>query len=187
MEYAAKRKPQTCTSIQLGLAARRVQYGYHGRMSSVLPRALNPIEESPEYFWEQYSPYAATFQVSPEPMGSPLLEVLTPLGPIFVFDRGLVPHTAANMQLILHGQAERWEEGQQTSPLNHLGGGRYELAGQVTEAMARGFFVLEVAQSPDASEKLKILLYAEQAPQAGQWVIVQVAPPLMAFRPETQR
>lgn len=145
------------------------------------------LEESPEYFWEQFSPYAASYPVSPEPLGSPLLEVLTPLGPIYTFDRGLVPYTASLTQIILHGQVESWQESPQNNPLNHLGGGRYELCGAVSEMLGRGLFVLELAQSTESLEKVKVLLYSPHPPVVGQVITARLLPPLMAFRPETNR
>ncbi|MCS7067384.1 MAG: hypothetical protein RMK51_01970 [Meiothermus sp.] len=142
------------------------------------------LEESPEYFWERFSAYAQTWPVSPEPLGSPLLEVLTPLGPLFAFDRTLVPFSGSETPLIVHGQVEHWEATQTTPALQHLGGGRYQMTGRVEAVLNKAFFVLQV-QGPGNETPLQAVLAAPNPPDLGSWVSVQLRAPLMVFRPDS--
>lgn len=141
------------------------------------------LEESPEYFWERFSQYAQTWPVSPEPLGSPLLEVLTPVGPLFAFDRTLVPFAGSETPLIFHGQVAHWEAAQNTHTVQHLGGGRYQMTGQVEAVLDEPFFVFQV-QSPGSESWLRLVLAAQNPPSAGSWVTVQLVSPLMVFRPD---
>lgn len=141
------------------------------------------LEESPEYFWERFSQYAQAWPVSPEPLGSPLLEVLTPLGPLFAFDRTLVPLSGSETPLIFHGQVEHWEATQNTNALQHLGGGRYQITGRVEAVLDATFFVLQV--EGNGSETLQMVLAAPNPPDMGSWITVQLVPPLMVFRPDS--
>jgi hypothetical protein len=142
------------------------------------------LEESPEYFWERFSQYAQTWPISPEPLGSPLIEVLTSLGPLFAFDRGLAPLSGGVTQVIFHGQVEDWHRAQNTSAAQHLGGGRYQFTGQVETVLDASCFVLQV-ESPNSEKRLRLVLAAPNPPGAGSWVTVILAPPLMVFRPDS--
>lgn len=142
------------------------------------------LEESPEYFWERFSQYAQTWPVSPEPLGSPLLEVLTPLGPLFAFDRTLVPFSGSETPLIFHGQVEHWEVAQNTNAVQHLGGGWYQITGQVEAVLDSSFFVLQV-EGLGSEIRLHLVLAAQNPPSVGSWVTVQLVPPLMVFRPDS--
>ncbi|WP_299430844.1 hypothetical protein [uncultured Meiothermus sp.] len=142
------------------------------------------LEESPEYFWERFSQYAQTWPVSPEPLGSPLLEVLTPLGPLFAFDRTLAPLSGSETPLILHGQVEHWETAQNTSAVQHLKGGQYRMTGQVESVLDASFFVLQLEGS-GGETPLRLVLAAQNLPGAGSWVTVRLLPPLMVFRPDS--
>ncbi len=142
------------------------------------------LEESPEHFWERFAQYAQTWPVSPEPLGSPLLEVLTPLGPLFAFDRALVPISGSQTPLIFHGQVDHWETTQNTNAVQHLGGGRYQMTGRVTAVLDDGFFVLQ-AQGSGAEAALQLVLSAQTPPTTGSWITVHLAPPLMVFRPDS--
>lgn len=141
------------------------------------------LEESPEYFWERFSAYAQTWPVSPEPLGSPVLEVLTPLGPLLVFDRTLPPVRPGETPLLLHGQVESWEASPPPHGIRHLGGGRYQLTGQVEAWLEDGFFLLQLAD-PGSEARLRLLLVAAEPPPEGSGVAVRLRPPLMAFRPD---
>lgn len=138
------------------------------------------LEESLEGFWEHFSPYARPFPLGPEPVGSPLLEVLTPLGPVLAFDRGLTPLPAGEVPILLHAQVEAWREEPSPTALRHLGGGRYEAAGQVTERLGGPFFLLRLGNEPGA---LTLLLADLEPPPLGGQGTARLAPPLMAFRP----
>lgn len=157
-------------------------------MMASMSNAVSPIttfkpalEESLEYFWEHFSAYAVSFTLSPEPMGSPLLEILTPLGPVLAFDRGLTPLPNENIPILLHAQVERWQDDPTAQPiLRHLGGGRYEAVGRVVERLGGAFFLLEIASQ---SESLTLLLAGLEPPPLGSQGVARLAPPLMAFRP----
>lgn len=153
-----------------------------GNMMSNLRRA-NPwsgLEDSPEGFWEHYSEYAVVLGVSPEPMGSPMLELLTPYGPLFVFDRGLVPLSASSERFILHGQVKSWQETQRDPGVEHLGGGAYRLTGQVSQHLDGICFLLQIGSLP-------VVLAGQDKPNPGSTVEATLYPPLMAFRAESNR
>ncbi|MCX7741384.1 MAG: hypothetical protein N2047_10245 [Meiothermus sp.] len=144
----------------------------------------SPLEEGPEYFWERFSAYAQTFPVGPEPVGSPLVEVLTPLGPLYAFDRGLAPFSGGETPLILHGQVEFWEETEgQREAVRRMDGGRYAFWGQVEALLEPPFFVLRVL-GPEGRAGFRLLLAASEPPPLERWVVVRLRPPLMVFRPE---
>jgi len=139
------------------------------------------LEDSPEAFWERFSSYAQTWPISPEPLGSPLLEVLTPWGPLFVFDRTLAPCSGEAALMIFHGQVERWEVVSEGTAIEHLGGGRYRVKGQVGDVLDAHFFVLKL-ESVSSEKNLLMVLAAPNPPNAGAVVRVDLAPPLMVFR-----
>ncbi|MDT7920161.1 MAG: hypothetical protein RQ868_06165 [Meiothermus sp.] len=141
------------------------------------------LEDSPESFWERFSSYAQSWPVSPEPMGSPMLEVLTPWGPLFVFDRALTPFSGEETPLIFHGQVERWEEATEAPTIEPLGGGRYLVRGRVGDVLDAQYFVLQV-ESPNDEKNLQMILAAPSPPGPGTPVRAYLAPPLMAFRPD---
>ncbi|WP_243454915.1 hypothetical protein [Meiothermus sp. CFH 77666] len=155
---------------------------------SVMEAAFRPnraaLEESPEYFWERFSGYAQTWPVCPEPLGSPLLEVLTPLGPLYAFDRTLVHFSGSETPVIVHGEVEHWEATQDTNALQHLGGGRYQMTGRVQAVLDATYFVLQV-QGSGGESSLQVVLAASNLPGVGSWITVQLKPPLMVFRPES--
>ncbi|MER3555125.1 MAG: hypothetical protein C4331_12475 [Meiothermus sp.] len=137
------------------------------------------LEESLDLFWEHFSPYATPFPLSPEPMGSPLLEVLTPLGPVLAFDRSLTPLPRGNVPILLHAQVEEWREEAAGSALRHLDGGRYEAVGRVEARLGGPFFLFKVGTDP---ESLTLLLADLEPPPSGSVGTARLAPPLMAFR-----
>ncbi len=141
------------------------------------------LEESPEYFWARFSQYAQTWPVSPEPLGSPLLEVLTPVGPLYAFDRTLVPFAGSETPLILHGQVAHWDTTQNTQTVQHLGGGRYQMTGQVEAVLDEIFFVFQV-ESLGNEAWVRLVLAAQNPPSVGSWITIQVVSPLMVFRPD---
>jgi hypothetical protein len=153
-------------------------------MNAANPPYRAALEESPEHFWERFSQYAQTWPISPEPLGSPLLEVLTSLGPLFAFDRCLAPLSGSVTPLIFHGQVEDWNPDQNTNNVQHLGGGRYQFTGQVQAVLDASFFVLQV-ESPNSEPHLRLVLGALDPPGVGSWVTVRLAPPLMVFRPDS--
>jgi hypothetical protein len=142
------------------------------------------LEESPEYFWERFSQYAQTWPVSPEPLGSPLLEVLTPVGPLFAFDRTLVPFAGSETPLLFHGQVAHWESAQNNPPAQHLGGGRYQMTGLVEAVLDELFFVFRV-EGLGSEAGLRLVLSAQNPPSVGGWATVYLMSPLMVFRPDS--
>lgn len=141
------------------------------------PRRM-ALEDSPESFWERFSPYAQTWPVSPEPLGSPLLEVLTPWGPLFAFDRTPTLFSGEEALLIVHGQVERWEPASEAPTVEHLGGGRYKVVGRVEEVLDTQYFVVEL----NSEKNLQIILAAGNLPSPAALIKAYLAPPLMVFR-----
>lgn len=148
-------------------------------MSATIRRMA--LEDSPESFWERFCNFAQTWPVSPEPLGSPLLEVLTPWGPLFVFDRTLTPFSGEAALLILHGQALDWEPAPATPAIEHLGGGRYQVTGRVAQVLDPQYFVLEVDGEKNEGN-LQIVVAAANSPSPGMQIRAQLASPLMVFR-----
>lgn len=150
---------------------------------SNLRRGPNPwsgLEDSPEGFWERFSEHAVVLGVSPEPLGSPMLELLTPYGPLFVFDRGLIPLSSSSERFILHAQVKSWQDTRREPSVEHLGGGRYQLVGQVSQHLSGVCFVLQVGSLP-------LVLAGQDKPSLGSTVEATLYPPLMAFRAEGSR
>jgi hypothetical protein len=147
------------------------------RPMSVLPSLRGMIlEDSAEGFWERFSAYAQEWPIAPEPLGSPILELLTPAGVLYAFDRGLTPIPHSPLRVLLHGVVEASEDTESTG-ISHLGGGRYELRGQVLRGLERGFYLFAVGRP----ELLFVLASSQPLPPGP--LAVRLAPPLMAFRP----
>ncbi|MDX2006844.1 MAG: hypothetical protein SFU83_16350 [Meiothermus sp.] len=143
------------------------------------PRRNQGLEDSPDYFWERFSAYAGRLAIGPEPTGSPMLELITPFGPLYTFDRGLVPVSGGSAEVLLHGQVEQWSQAEGEPRVQYIGQGRYELSGQVEELPGGTFFVLRVDEGPAS---LRFLLSSSNPPTRGAQVTARLAPPLMSFR-----
>lgn len=141
------------------------------------------LEDSPESFWERFSQYAQIWPVSPEPLGSPVLEVLTPWGVLYVFDRSLTPFAGEKALLIIHGQVERWEVVSGIPAIEHLGGGRYRVQGRVEAVLDSRYFLLGLAEAQQEG-RLHLVLASSRLPELGAPIQAQLASPLMAFRAE---
>lgn len=141
------------------------------------------LEDSPESFWERFSQYAQIWPVSPEPLGSPVLEVLTPWGVLYVFDRSLTPFSGEKALLIIHGQVERWEVASEASAIEHLGGGRYRVQGRVEAVLDSRYFLLDLAGAQQEG-RLHLVLASSRLPELGTPIQAHLASPLMAFRAE---
>lgn len=152
-------------------------------MVEPLKRAV-ALEDSPEAFWERFSVWAVLVVVYAQPTFSPLIEVQSPVGMVYVFDRGLSPLPTGEVQMLLHGQVDTWQVGVGPGRLSHLGGGRYEAVGQVKQGLGGPFFVLEIVRD---SASLPLLIASPSGLELGQTVQVQLRPPLMAFRHEGGR
>jgi hypothetical protein len=135
-------------------------------------RILKSLEDSPDYFWERFSSHTTRLGIGPEPLGSPMLELITPFGPLYTFDRGVVPLHGGVVEVLLHGQVEEWQTGEAEPRVQYLGQGRYELGGQVEELLGTDFFVLGLN---DQEVTLRVLLSSSELPPRGSWVVV--APP----------
>jgi hypothetical protein len=139
------------------------------------------IEDDPEHFWERFCAFAVEFGVAPEPLGSPLLEVITPLGTLYAFDRSLASY-GSKAKGILHAQVQTWQslEAEAPAPQSaiHKGGGRYELSGVVENHIDKHFFVLNAGTPPAC----RFVLWGEQVPEVGLTIKALLAPPLMVFR-----
>jgi hypothetical protein len=134
------------------------------------------LEDSAEGFWERFSAHAQEWPIAPEPVGSPILELLTPAGILYAFDRGLTPAPRGPLRVLLHGVVEASEHSESTG-LSYLGGGRYELRGQVVRGLERGLYLFAVGRP----EVLFVLASSQPLPPG--LLAVRLAPPLMAFRP----
>jgi len=150
-------------------------------MVSTAQRSARALEDNPETFWEKFSAYAMILAINPEPIGSPVLELLTPLGPILVFDRGLSPISGSTGAFVLHGQIDQWEISQQPFNIEHTGRGKYSLVGQVTEQLEQSFIVVRITPEEPA---FNLVLAAQELPPVGATVRADLRPPLMAFRSE---
>ena len=133
------------------------------------------LEDSPERFFERFAEAAFEAEVLPAPMGHPLLEVAVPGGLLYAFDRGAPPAPHGPVRLLLHGVARSLgpEPGPPAAELRP--GGGYRLRGTVTRAFGEGIFLLE-SLAP-------VLVYAPAPLELGRPLGLELAPPLMGFRP----
>lgn len=144
--------------------------------------ALQNLEDSPEQFWERFSSGAQAFEAAPEPMGSPLLELITPFGPIFAFDRGLSPLQDSVPTVLLCGQAESIQNAENSNhQIENLGKGRYKITGLTEPSEDKNHFWI-ICQSPSGS--VKVLVSFTEKPQFPAVVCANLFAPLMAFRDE---
>lgn len=129
-----------------------------------------PIEESPESFLERFSQHLEEVFLFPEPWGSPLLEVKTPAGVVYAFDRGAPPAPSGPVRALLHGVAEAvgpWEG----EAFLRREGPRYRLGGRATP-LGEGFYLLEAG--------IRVVVYWEgPMPERAEALLI---PPLMLFR-----
>ncbi|KIQ55370.1 hypothetical protein [Meiothermus taiwanensis] len=144
------------------------------------------LEDSPESFWERFAQYAQTWPVSPEPLGSPVLEVLTPWGVLYLFDRGITPFFGGEASLLIHGQVVHWEAASEAPAIEHLGGGRYKVRGRVEALLDNRYFLLGLAGAGQEN-RLHLVLAGSRLPELGTPIQAHLAPPLMAFRSEVSR
>ncbi len=100
------------------------------------------IEESPEEFLRRFLEHRLEVDLLPEPWGSPLLEALTPLGPLYAFDRGAPPAPVGPTPVLLHGVAE-WVRPLEGEAYLKRVRDRYRLGGEARE-LGEGFYLLEV-------------------------------------------
>lgn len=142
------------------------------------------LEDTPEAFWEQFAGLATPVTLYPQPLFSPLIEVQSPIGVLYAFDRGLSPLPPGAIQLLFHAQLESWQPAEGQGRLSHTGSGCYEAVGQVKQALGGPFYLLEIAR--DANNALPILVAASGL-ETGQIIQAQLRPPLMVFRSEGQR
>lgn len=142
------------------------------------------LEDTPERFFERFADYALEADLAPEPQGSPLLEVVTSAGVFLAFDRGLPPAPTGRARLLLHAEVESLTYGEETSPgAYRMEKGRYELRGRVVQALARNLYLMDVGVPVVLSLPSRLI-----GPDLFSGPLrVVTAPPLMAFRPDTQR
>lgn len=128
------------------------------------------LEESPEAFWGRFREYALEVRLSPEPWGSPLVEVLHGEGVVYAFDRGAPPAPAGRVRALLHGVVAEAKPLEGEAFLRREGP-RYRLGGRA-RALGEGFYLLEAP--------VPVLVYGEMPlPEAAE---VLLWPPLMLFR-----
>lgn len=132
-----------------------------------------PLEESPEAFLEAFANHRVSLKALPRPVGDPILTLLTPFGPLAVFDRGLPLGTPGTVEVLLHAVVKAKTPGQRAGIL-HLPGGRHQIGGRVTADLGGGFYRFEIGEIP-------VVLFSPQ-PLAGT-LTVKTAPVMMGFRP----
>ena len=133
------------------------------------------LEDSPELFFERFAEAAFEAEVLPAPMGYSLLPLALPGGLLFAFDRGAPPAPHGRVTLLLHGVARRHAPEEGPPAAEPLPGGGYRLRGEVTRAFGEGFYLL--------GSLAPALIYAPVPLELGRRVAVELAPPLMGFRP----
>lgn len=134
------------------------------------------IEESPEEFLRRFLEHRMEVELSPEPWGCPLLEALTPLGPLYAFDRGAPPAPVGRALVLLHGVAE-WARPLLGEPYLERARDRYRLGGEAAP-LGGGFYLLRIPGP--RGEGVKLVVYWEgEMPGRAE---VGLLPPLMLFR-----
>ena len=135
------------------------------------------LEDSPEQFVERFREALFEAELLPTPMGYPLLEIALPGGVLYAFDRGAPPTPRGKTPLLLHGVVLKahLEEAEASPQAELLAGGRYRLRGRVVRSLDGGFLLFE-SVAP-------VVLYAPGRLEANRRYTVELAPPLMGFRP----
>lgn len=128
------------------------------------------LEESPEGFFARFRAHAVEAHLSPEPWGSPILEVLAGEQVVYAFDRGPPPAPTGRAQVLLHGVVQEVAPLEE-EPFVRREGDRYRLGGPATP-LGEGFYLVEAP--------LKVVVYAEAPLPARATVLLW--PPLMLFR-----
>lgn len=141
-------------------------------MATSLRRSL---EDHPDSFFERYAAHAIEAELLPQPTGSPLAEVLTPLGVLLAFDRGLPPAHFGPQKVLLHGVVEAVEYGPVQVGFERKAGGRYELRALVQRGLGQGMYLVDAG----------VPIVVSGALEVGQEATLTLSPPLMAFRAES--
>ncbi|WP_457631116.1 hypothetical protein [Oceanithermus sp.] len=134
------------------------------------------FEESPEVFWQRYLEHAASVELLPVPYGSPLLEALTPIGPVYAFDRGAPPAPVGRVNVIFAAAVESFRYRSGPARLQPAGGGRTLLAGKILRDLGGGAYLFDAG--------IPLVLHAAEPLESGAPLEVVAAPPLMLFREE---
>ncbi len=132
------------------------------------------LEESPDTFFERFSQYATQLDLLPVPEGWPLLEAHTPLGLIFLFDRGTPPAPLGPTDVLVHGVVREVRPAEGKPRLTPRTGGAYTISGRVIGEPAPGFFLFDAG--------FPILLASQTPLEPETRIEVDLEPPLMAFR-----
>ncbi len=133
------------------------------------------LEEHPEGFYERFRDCAVRLTVLPAPDGHPLLELAGPEGLLYAFDRGAPPVPPGEQDVLLHGVARAFEPYRGPAYLRPLAGGGYRAAGQVQKDLGSGFYCFDAG--------VRLLIHAAADWRVGDELEVELAPPLMGFRP----
>lgn len=134
------------------------------------------FEEGPETFGERFAQFALAAELLPQPFGYPLLEVVTPVGVLYPFDRGAPPAPTGKVELILHATVASFRYRKQEPRIQPLAGGRYRLSGRIVREVEPHFYLLDCG--------VPLLLASEEPLETGMAAVIITEPPLMAFRPE---
>jgi hypothetical protein len=134
--------------------------------------ARTVLEEDPETFWDRFSEYSIRARLVSRGWFDPLLEVVTPQGVLYAFDRTLAPLNPGEQQVLLHAHLKAVQPASPgASYFRYLPRGGYRFEG----------FAREISSILSLFECKEVRLLLAGPPLAG-WVQVELAPPLMAFR-----
>jgi len=134
------------------------------------------FEESPESFWGKYAKFAIPVELLPSPYGYALIEALTPLGPIYAFDRGSPPTPVGRHDALFAAHLQKFRIRAAPAGLVMKPKGQLLLSGKIKHQLADGTYLYDIG--------IPFILNSYERLEPGIGVEVVTAPPLMLFRDE---
>lgn len=133
-------------------------------------------EESPEAFWERFAEHAVGVELMPLPANAVVLEVVTPQGVLYPFDRGAPPPPSGRAEVVLHAVVSSFRHLTRRPGLQQEEGGRHLVWGRVLRDLGDGFYLVNAG--------LPLVLASAEPLEVGADLELRTEPPLMAFRDE---
>lgn len=123
---------------------------------------------------ERYRALAVHGTGYPAPQGSPLLELVTSIGILYLFNPIAVLQKQKKMDVLINASLEQLlPEDSQSSSVQALEGGRWIFAGSLREQLEPGLFLFDAG--------VPLLLFTDQEPPLTRSVRVVTAPPLFGI------
>jgi len=134
------------------------------------------FEESPDTFWQRFSANAIPVEMLPVPYGCPLVEIITPIGVVYAFDRGAPPSPVGSVDVLIAATLENYRFHSDKKEIYPLNGGRTKLVGKVLRKLTENAYLFDVG--------IPIIVNSGEPLEVGSGLEITAAPPLMLFRKE---